>query len=547
MTSFRIDLTRRASRPRVGAPLRRRGLRRQVLLVCVAFSAFVATATVLLRSGIELPSGALRFSNGSAARVSLASPSEGSDLNNATAEDSDDDLKPATPTQERYFPLHGFNHCSILEGATVDSFTDIPALGGGSLASGGDSVTPDTVVALIDDRALAAEKSLLSRYPVLFEADVHRYVCYSAAEGSNQYINITKEPLLHRIDPLSYFSALIPSIQESPSPLPPPRRKYSLAYLLMIHKTTVWEQSKLLINALDDGSAVFLVHVDPQAEGVIDAVSAWIDDRDGETVGNVFVAQTNFEGMWGHASLVWMQMSGFWELLDLADWEYVINLSGYDWPLRTSKEIYKALTRPTHVGKEHIEFWSEPSDITNRITRPHFGRSDRPSVEWSLVHPREVGLRYPPFRSWAYCKQHQWMMLTSTFIRHLRTDADALTLLAYMEHTWIPDEAYFCAVIANHPFFSKRVFNSKMRYLRFHGQHPERLTLADNKHFPSQEVGAAPQYLFVRKINATEDVDLVQWINENHLEKHKGKEIEAVEEEKEEWERELRWRLGWHT
>ncbi|KAI8593398.1 core-2/I-branching enzyme-domain-containing protein [Geranomyces variabilis] len=543
MTSFRINLTHRT---RAGPPMRRRGLRRQILLLCIGVSAFMATAAVIFRSSIESLSGARPFQD---RHSSLTNSAPESDMDDADVQEVNaDSIVPSKLHQPRWVPLTGFNYCSILEGATIDSTTEIFALGGGTIADNGDDgVTPEELVALIDDRALQAEKSLMSRYPVLFKSDVHRYVCYSAAEGSNQYMNLTKEPLLHRIDPVSYYSNLIPSLQEAPSPLAAPRRKYSLAYLLMIHKTTVWEQSKLLINALDDGSAVFLIHVDPQAEGVIEAVGAWIDHRDGDTVGNVFVAQTNFEGMWGHASLVWMQLSGFWELLDLADWDYVINLSGYDWPLRSSKEIYKALTRPTHIGKEHIEFWSEPSDIANRITRPHFGRSDRPSVEWSLVHPREVGLRYPPFRSWAYCKQHQWMMLTSSFIRHLRTDADALTLLAYMEHTWIPDESYFCAVIANNPVFSKRVYNDKKRYLRFWGQHPTKLTLDNISEFPPEKVGDAPRYLFVRKVNATEDRELVEWINENHIEKHKGKEIEAVEEEKEEWEKELRWRLGWHT
>lgn len=61
-----------------------------------------------------------------------------------------------------------------------------------------------------------------------------------------------------------------------------------------------------------------------------------------------------------------------------------------------------------------------------------------------MYHPPEIGLRFYAIPTWRVCKQHQWMMLTSEFIKDLRTNADALHFLAFMEHTWIPDEAYFC-------------------------------------------------------------------------------------------------------
>ncbi|KAI8919460.1 core-2/I-branching enzyme-domain-containing protein [Powellomyces hirtus] len=440
---------------------------------------------------------------------------------------------------QRWVKIEEFDYCAILQGATFNAFTDIPALGG-SIAEG--VVSTAQVAKLIDQSAMEAKNRLMDRYGVFFERDVQRYACYAAAEGSNSHLHLTTQPLLHRIDPMSYFSKLIPSLTPSTSPIPGERRRYNLAYLLMIHKASIWEQSQQLMEVLDDGSAVFLVHIDPLATELAGKVQEWIHERDarrfatGEApraLGNVFIAQTSYEGMWGHASLVWMQLSGFWELLDLADWDFVINLSGHDWPLRTSAEIYRTLNSTKHRGKEHIEFWTEPSDMANRLTRPHLGRSDRPSVEWSLVHPREVGLRFPPFLNWNWCKQHQWMMLTYDFVTDLRTNLDALHLLAYMEHTWIPDESYFCAVVANHQKFAYNVVNDKKRYLRFHRQHPVKLTMEDALWFPPEEpVGAEAKYFFVRKVNVSENPDLVDWIRKHHIDQHDTARIWAKEKDK---------------
>ncbi|TPX65204.1 hypothetical protein SpCBS45565_g05326 [Spizellomyces sp. 'palustris'] len=439
-----------------------------------------------------------------------------------------DALRLAQSYASRLFRVNGFEFCDILNGATFDGLVEIAPLGG-SVAQV--NPTEQEFAQLLDGVAREAQERLSTKYPVLMERDVHRYICYSVAEGANSFVNITSSPLIHRIDPISYYSSLIPAITPSlPSRIPGPRRKYPLAYLLMLHDIATLQQAQLLIDRLDDGSAVFLIHVDARSNKLRTALKDWIDQRQAERykkklqpdpVGNLFIAKTSYEGMWGHASLVWMQLSGYWELLDLADWDFVINLSGHDWPLRTSAEMYRTLNSSDHQGKEHIEFWTEPSDSAGRLVRPHMGRSDRPTVEWSLYHPPDVGLSFYPFPAWRACKQHQWMILTSNFLRDLRTNVDAMHLLAFMEHTWIPDESYFCMVIANHPHFSQNVVYDKKRYLRFATQHPVSLTLEDKDHFPPEDPpGTEAKYFFVRKVNAVGNNTLVDWIRVNHIDKH---------------------------
>ncbi|KAI9095526.1 core-2/I-branching enzyme-domain-containing protein [Phlyctochytrium arcticum] len=424
--------------------------------------------------------------------------------------------------QDRYFAAEGFDFCKILDGSTFDATSHVWALGG-TVAEINPSMLQFTET--IDAAAEDAHNRLLKQYSYLMKQDVYRYSCYAAADGSNTFTNVSTHPLVHRINPQSYFGELIPSIKPRKSVIPGPRRRYPLAYLLMLHDIQTFNQSQKLIEQLDDGTAVFLVHIDKRASVLRKSFLEWVDLRNSKLkkLGNVFVAKTSFEGMWGHASLVWMQLSGYWELLDLADWDYTINLSGYDWPLRTSAEIYRTLNSTKHRGREHIQYWTQNSDSANRLIRPHLGRADRPSLEWSLMHPQEVGLNYYPFRAWRPCKQHQWTILTRDFIQDLRTNADSLHLLAFMEHTWIPDEAYFCMVVDNHPVFSHRVIKDNKRYLRFYTQHPVTLTIEDKKYFkPQSKIGDEAQYFFVRKVNMSDSTGLIDWIRTNHIEKHRA-------------------------
>jgi hypothetical protein len=76
--------------------------------------------------------------------------------------------------------------------------------------------------------------------------------------------------------------------------------------------------------------------------------------------------------------------------------------------------------------------------------RPHLPIANRPSAEYSLYHPQEAGMIYPPFRTWSICKHHQWMILTPEFLRHLRDWNEVMDMLAYVEFSWIPDESFFC-------------------------------------------------------------------------------------------------------
>ncbi|KAJ3066072.1 hypothetical protein HDU98_010607, partial [Podochytrium sp. JEL0797] len=230
------------------------------------------------------------------------------------------------------------------------------------------------------------------------------------------------------------------------------KRRYKLAYFLMVHgKPTTLASIQTLVAELDDGSAIFLIHVDDRAESrqLKQDIKEWIVQRenalkevkvavknsfDGNDVaGNVFLTKTSYQISWGHGSIMWMQMNGFWELLELAEWDHLINLSANDYPLRKSKDIARILSQPEMEGYNFIDYWTVDTALAKRLL-PHLHIKHPKSLEITGFHLNEMGMMSPPFPRWEYVKNHQWVILTRKFVDFTRRSDTVALALAYFEH-----------------------------------------------------------------------------------------------------------------
>ncbi|KAJ3413218.1 hypothetical protein HDV05_008278 [Chytridiales sp. JEL 0842] len=459
------------------------------------------------------------------------------------------------------FTASGFRYCQNLENSTFNSFVHIIPLGG-SIAELNPPIK--SFVAMIDAAAERMFEAMLEGHADIHPMSLKRASCYFAAQGNNHYMQLSTERMLVQISPVDYFQEVLPLITPTlpppppvnlntptpnltvtdyferinpPVPAPKPRRKYKLAYLLMVDGPTAnLENIKTLVEELDDSSAVFLIHVDSHSKLLRDEISRWIALRDltksltspnsKVEKGNVFLTQTSYYGMWGHISLVWMQLNGFWELYDLADWEYVINLSAFDYPVRKSREIHRVLKKEGGGKRSYIEFWVESTpEYVERVVRPHLPHKDfRIKKHPGVFELDEVGYMYPPHSYWHLCKQSQWMILTREMVSELRKSQESMEHLAYAEFSWIPDESFFCQVLTNVPTYSQKVINSKKRFLYFYPKqaHPAILTMDWRHLFPEEEKGATPANFFLRKVDVKtkQGKELVEWLRKVHIEKH---------------------------
>lgn len=77
--------------------------------------------------------------------------------------------------------------------------------------------------------------------------------------------------------------------------------------------------------------------------------------------------------------------------------------------------------------------------MTERIYRPHLMEAD----DSSIFHLEDLGIINSIFPRWRYVKHHQWMIITPEYVEYLKKNLLALNFLAFMEHSYIPDETYF--------------------------------------------------------------------------------------------------------
>ncbi|KAJ3106920.1 hypothetical protein HDU96_008059 [Phlyctochytrium bullatum] len=272
--------------------------------------------------------------------------------------------------RHQLFQAEGFDYCRVLNNATFDSLAVLTS-NRTTIAELNPSVS--SFVGLIDRTAKRIVRTLLLKYPRLAVKELARFACYCAADGANHLANITESRLVKWVDPVNYFKPFVPTIIPSPSRIVGNSlRKYQLAILISARGNgVVLENIKFLIEELDDGSAVILIHIERGSEELYTELDKYLKYREAKmneinhphseelAPGNVFLAQHRFFGDELERNMLWVILSGCWELLDLAEWHHVINLSVYDVPLRKSREIHRVLSLPGNIDKDYIQIDEE--------------------------------------------------------------------------------------------------------------------------------------------------------------------------------------------
>jgi hypothetical protein len=118
-------------------------------------------------------------------------------------------------------------------------------------------------------------------------------------------------------------------------------------------------------------------------------------------------------------------------------------------------------------------------------------------------------IKYP--MQWPLVKADQWMVLTNRFVHRMRTDADALALLAFMEWSMVPDEMYY-GTIAN-ALMPDQVSWEGKTFTKWERMaiSPRLLTL---KQADLLQQARADGKLFARKIDTESERSLVRYLDQ---------------------------------
>ena len=302
-------------------------------------------------------------------------------------------------------------------------------------------------------------------------------------------------------------------------------RPHKLAYVLLVHGK--YESVVNLIEALSDPYVTILIHVDAKYPWLKAKLAKYIASQARRKNGynRIRIMNQSFDCLWGYSSLIHAQLAGFFELQNMnTGWEYAINLSGSDYPLRTNDVIYDDLKN--HKGKNFIDFWVSLEAVSRVYDSPLLASKESYAGQPSGMSPVESsididGVDYSsekikaikealqtsnygymsfPFSHWRVYKHSQWMILDREFVKNLKSSPIAMYMAAYMEWTMIPDESYFATMGLNSPSYRIQIVNDNKRYLQFPigAPHPRQITPED---LPVLLDNVLTGVAFTRKVN----------------------------------------------
>ena len=208
-----------------------------------------------------------------------------------------------------------------------------------------------------------------------------------------------------------------------------------IAYLILVHRYP--DQFKRLFKAIYNKSNHYLIHIDKRSGKEL----AWEIKKFLSDFPNTSMLRSK-NSIWGGYSLVDAELRGIEELLKLKlKWEFFINLSAQDFPLKSQKQIQhfliknkrKDFLKVVDQAKFRLKTLSRIKNITiengNKVIRTSFKR------------PYLKGVT--PYIS------NQWMILSRKFCEFLTYSPEINRFKKFYKNTFIADEGFFPTVIMN--------------------------------------------------------------------------------------------------
>lgn len=215
-------------------------------------------------------------------------------------------------------------------------------------------------------------------------------------------------------------------------------KNINIAYLILVHRLP--EQFKMMFKAVYDVENYYLIHIDKKAnEEIGEEIAEFLAPYK-----NVFI-QDSQKVVWGGYSMVQAELDGMKYLLDLdVDWDYFVNLSGQDYPLKSQAIIRQFLTE--NNGKSYIKIANQElvrPETMNRIENHFEELEENISLE---THTRAFMKDVTPYIG------GQWMILTRNCCEFICNSDEVKKFEDYYVNTLIADESFFQTVLMNTSF-----------------------------------------------------------------------------------------------
>lgn len=215
-------------------------------------------------------------------------------------------------------------------------------------------------------------------------------------------------------------------------------KSISIAYFILVHRLP--KQFERLFRAIYEPDNCYLIHIDKKATDELKKqIQLFL-----KPFANTYIMQSGTV-IWGGYSMVQAELSGIQYLLSVnIKWDYFINLSGQDYPLKSQKIIRQFLLE--NNGKSYLKVADQQlvrPETMNRIEN-HFEELEG-SIS-KITHKRDFMKNVIPYIG------GQWMILTRTCCEFICNSSEVDKFEDYYSNTLIADESFFQTVLMNTSF-----------------------------------------------------------------------------------------------
>lgn len=208
-----------------------------------------------------------------------------------------------------------------------------------------------------------------------------------------------------------------------------------IAYFILVHRYP--EQFKRLFRAIYDPNNYYLIHVDKKAgKKLLNNLKLFLESYTNTSL------LTSHNVVWGGYSMVEAELRGMKQLLNLSqNWDFFINLSGQDFPLRPQSAIKRYLSE--HFDKDFILTSDQSIKRPNTLNR----------IQNYFVETASGFSGFPEKR--AYLPDAtpyiggQWKILSRKSCEFICSSPEVARFKKYYKNTLIPDESFFQTVLMN--------------------------------------------------------------------------------------------------
>lgn len=215
-------------------------------------------------------------------------------------------------------------------------------------------------------------------------------------------------------------------------------KDFPLAYSLVVHKSA-WMVERL-IKVMYSPSNIYCIHYDQKSS------AQFISAMEGlaRCLPNVFISSKQESVFYASISRLKADLNCLSDLLGSeVKWNYVINLCGQDFPLRSNIELVSELKKLN--GTNMLET-SRPTEQKKQRFTFHYELRDA-SFEYQKLPVKTEQTKTPPPHGIEIFSGSAYFVLSRDFVAHMDSSVVVKDFLAWSEDTYSPDEHFWASLV----------------------------------------------------------------------------------------------------